>query len=364
MRGLLFIVLLMSAAGLAHGQVVDHINVNLKVLEKSSTHTQPLPNAELNISDQGKVQTDQNGRFNFVYAVRQNVVPKLSVSLNSSKYKTLKPLDASIELDPSREEVAIEFLVVNMDGQSEEFKKRIIDLEGRVGKLKAKNELTQRQLNALNERLVDTIMYFENIRQELQSKIVSFENLTEAQKIEIEDQKNRVAELQEQVDVLTQDLEAALEERYLRQNQYFKDISSNVMAYLRKAKDLQDHLPYINTYFSSPGGYQNFDSDIKKYNQIWEQFDNNRQSYLEGVERYWENPTLSKKVEQVFDYMAKGIHLEQILTVMNGINAELHSQKPRKAQKVADDSYENMNVNLRTLEKDLNRVMKELRESL
>ena len=166
------------------------------------------------------------------------------------------------------------------------------------------------------------------------------------------------------MDQLTSDLEIALEEKYLRQNEYFSNVSSNLMAYLRKAKDLRDHLPFIADYFNSPAGYEHFDKDIRAYNKIWENFDDNRMAYLEGVGRYWENQRTEKDLEEVFNFLVKGIHQNQILTVIRNINQELHKQKPRKAQKIATLSHEDMTVNIRALEKQINRTLSLMRRSI
>ena len=345
-------------------QVLDHVNIRLKVTEKTVDKIQALANAKLKISDYGEGVTDDRGFFDFTYAVRKNVDPKISIALLPDEYKVLKPLDGSIEIDTSDESMFLEFFVVNMAEESEAFKKRIDELQGRIDRLKSKNALTQRQLNEVNNRLMDTIIYFETMREGLERQIVEYENVTAEQQREIDAQRKQIANLEDQVDQLSSELEAALEERYIRQNQYFKDISSNLYGYLRKAKDVRDHLPYINTYFSSAGGYENMGRDINGYNAQWEKFDDNRLSYLEGVEHYWESDAVVREVEDLFDFLAKGIHQDQMYPTMHQINSELHKQNPRKAQKAADLAYEDMVINLRELEKRINSALSDLRRNL
>lgn len=348
----------------SYSQALNQVDIRLKVIEKIADQSRPLANAKLAIKDWGEAFTDDQGRYNFKYTVSKNGDPGLSIALLSGDHKLLKPLDGAIEVDTSREEVSIELLVVNMAEESEAFKKRVADLETRIARLQARNALTQKQLNEVNNRLLDTILYFEAVREKLANQIVEYKNETEEQQREMDAQRARIADLENQVSRLTGDLEAALEERYLRQNQYFKDISSNLFAYLRKAKDIRDHLPYINTYFSSAGGYANLGRDIQGYNEQWETFDNRRLDYLEGVEHYWENRSVSKEVENLFDFLGKSIHQDQMLPAMNEIIAELHEQKPKKAQKIADMAYENMLANLGELEKRINRTLSNLRKSL
>lgn len=344
-------------------QVLDYIDIHLKIVEKVAGNSQPLANTKLNISDYGEVLTDEQGQYTFPYAVRKNVDPQVSIALFSGEHKMLKPLDGSVALDTTREEMFIELLVVNMEKESEAFKKRIKQLEGRVSRLRSKNELTQRQLNAVNNQLVDTILYFETLKQELESQIADFENLTEEQQREIRAQNDKIAALESQVDQLTLELEAAMEERYLRKNQYFKDISSNLLGYLRKAKDLRDHLPYISTYFSVRN-FDNYKRDIEGYNKQYEQFDDNQPDYLEGVQHYWENRKLTKDVEELFDLLSKGIHYNQIFRATSDVMEQVAKQKPKKAQKLATVAHEDLTINLRVLEKNINRVLSDLRKNL
>lgn len=346
------------------GQVVNTIDIHLNIQEKVGKQISPMSDATLSISDIGEIKTDSDGKYKFTYPVRNDVEPKIAISLKSEEHQMLKPLDGSFELDTTQQELFVEFLVVNMAEESPEFKKRIEELEGRVRALRNKNQLTLTQLNALNQTLLDTIIFFEQNRQELESKIADYESLTSQQQSEISQLRGQITTLEDQVDQLTRDLEVALEEQYLRQNEQFREISSNLLAYLRKAKDIRDHMPYISSYYSSPSGYQNYDKDIRGYNEVYESFDDNRLSYLEGVDRYWEDKTLSRKLEETFSFLSKSIHQSQILTVVRDINTELHRQKPRKAQKIATISHDDMVVNIRALEKQVNRILTQMRKSI
>ena len=362
-RIILFFLVTIISPLYIYGQVIDAIDVKLTMRQKVADHIKVLPNAELVISDIGTVKTDDLGTYSFTYPVRNEVDPIISVSLISDEHQLLKPVDGAIELDANQDEMRIDFVVVNMDSESEEFKKRISDLEKKISGLKAQNRLTIHQLNALNSTLVDTILYFEANRQKLESQIKNYEDLTQEQQSEISTLQSQISNLESQVDQLTADLEAALEAKYLRQNEYFKNVSSNLIAYLRKSKDIRDHLPFISTYYSSPSGYQNYDQDIRAYNKVWETLDDNRNDYLEGVSRYWENGRISKQLEDLFGYLIKGIHQSQILKVVNDINVELHKQKPKKAQKIATLAHEDMTINIRTLEKRINRMLSMLRKN-
>ncbi len=355
--------LLLYAPTASYSQVLDYMDIHLKVTEKVADRQQPLSNTRLKISDYGEVTTDASGQYTFPYAIRKDVDPGILISIFSGEHKMLRPLDGSISVDTAREEMYIELLVVNMAEESEAFKKRINDLESRLSRLKAKNELTQRQLNEINNQLLDTIMYFEAVKKELEREIQDYQNLTEEQKKEIEAQQQQIADLEQKVDQLTYELEAALEERYMRKNEYFKNISSNLLGYLRKVKDLRDHLPYISTYFAS-GSFKNYERDINGYNEQYEKFDNNQLDYLEGVKHYWENRSLSGEVEDLFSFIAKGMHYDQVYKTTMDIMAEVSNQRPKKAQKAASEAYEDLSINLRKLEKDINNVLSALRKNL
>ncbi len=345
-------------------QVLDVVDVHLTVKEKVVDQFRALPGAKLAISDVGEVTTDQLGQYRLRYPIRQSVEPIISISLLSDQHQLLKPMDGTLQLDAERKEIYLEFLVVNLGEETPEFRKRVSDLESTISSLRRKNQLTIRQLNELNSTLLDTIMYYEANRQQLESRISQLEVLTAEQRSEMDRLRHQIGTLEQQVDHLTNELEKALEERYLRQNQHYRDISSNLLAYIRKAKDIRDHMPFISAYHNSPSGYGDFDKDIKAYNAIWESFDNHRMSYLKGVQHYWSSAKVSRDLEELFDQVVQVIHQKQMLGVVRDINAELHKQSPRKAQKVATMAYDDMGANLLALERQINRVLSTMRNDI
>ena len=345
-------------------QVLDYINVRLTIQEKVGHTTEPLANAKLNISDLGEVATDDAGEKFFTYPIQNTVDPKISISLLSNEHKTLKPLDANIAIDTTRDEMVIEMLVVNMANENETFRQRIVDLERRMEVLKKKNQLTEQQLAAISQQLIDTIFYYEGIKQEMMAKIENLENVTEEQQSIIEAQNQRILELENQVYDLTDKLTQALEEKYLRQKEYFDKVTRALRSYVRKAQDLKNHLPFIESYFISPTGLENYSNDINAYNAIYEEIDNERANYLEGVENYWDNKGVSRNLEEVFDLALKGIHLDQMLPTLTGIYGEFTKQRPKKAKKIAEEHYETMSMNLNGLEQKINRIEMKMRNDL
>ena len=355
---------------LSFTQVVDFIDIHLTVLEKVGDKTRALPNAKLNISDEGEVITNDNGSHTYTYALRNKVNPEISINLLSEKHKMLKPLDGAIMVDPTREEMYIEFVVVNMSDENPAFKKRVEELEKKISRLRYKNQLTKQQLSQLHATLLDTVFYYEGIKSALQAELATAQKINEEQEVEneaqrrtIQEQQARISDLESQIDQLTADLTEALEARYLRQNEYFKDISGNLMSYLRKTKDIKDHLPNIKTYYNSPGGFKGLERDLDLYNKAYATLDDEHLSYLEGVGHYWENPPISKELEGVFELVIKGLHLNQMFPTVNEVLNQLRKQKPGKAQKVASAAYEDLTININDLEQKVNRILIKLRNN-
>ena len=355
-----FLLLLTSLSLMAQDK--QTIEVELTIQQKVKDQITTFPHAEVMISDIGKVKTNELGEFFFNYPVGgEGEDPVVAIEVLSEAHQLLQPVDGAVSINASENKVKLDFLVVDMSKEDEEFQKRIQNLESRVKRLQRDNSLTVRQVNSLNKTLLDTILHFEANRIELENQVQSYAQLSESQTDEIRALNSQISRLEEQVDQLTMELEGALEERYLRQNEYFKNISQGFLSYLRKAKDLRDHLPYISTYYNSPSGFDNYGQDIVKYNEVWENLDDNRFNYLEGVEKYWNNPTLTSELEKLYEFLLKGIHQSQVLRTVNDINAELHKQKPKKAQKIASNSHENLAVNIRTLERQINRLLTQMR---
>ena len=96
------------------GQVVNTIDIHLNIQEKVGKEIAPMSDATLSISDIGEIKTDSEGKYKFTYPVRNDVEPRIAISLKSEEHQMLKPLDGSFELDTTQQELFVEFLVVNM----------------------------------------------------------------------------------------------------------------------------------------------------------------------------------------------------------------------------------------------------------
>ncbi len=360
----LLIMALISLPFLSQAQVLDYMDIKLRIVEKVGTETQPLPNTTLNITDVGELTTDDEGNVNFPYAIRNNVDPRVSISLMSNEQRVIKPLDASIALDTAREEMFIEFLVVNMANESAQFKKRIRDLERDISSLKAKNQLTKRQLEAMHNQLIDTILHFENIRRGLESEIegLSFEN--EEQRKELEQKNQQIEELSYQIDDLTAQLKEALQERYHQKKVHYDDITSILASYIRKAKDLKNHLAWVKHY-AAGRGTQNYINAINEYNDTFKEMDDKRAGHIASVANYWEKtPRIARDLEDLYNFTVKSVHAQVMLPIFNDLLEEFAKQRPKKAEKLAQEASEPLEVNLRDLERRINRVEKGLRKTL
>ena len=361
-----FVVLLacLLAPFCSKAQVLDYMDIRLKIIEKVGTGTQPLPNTTLNVSDVGEVTTDDDGNVAFPYAIRNNVDPELSISLISGAQRIIKPLDASIELDTTREEVYIEFLVVNMANENAQFKKRIRDLERDVSSLRAKNQLTKRQMNALHNQLIDTIMHYETIREKLELEIEGYEALTEEQKQELDAKNQEIEDLNFQIDDLTDQLKEALAEKYHQKKIHYDNITSLLANYVRKAKDMKDHLPWVKHYVAGRG-QENYFAALNEYNETIKELIEKRSAHVASVANYWEKtPAVARDLEDLYNYTVKSIHAQIMMPIFNELIDEFAKQRPKKAEKLALEAREPLEVNLRDLERRINRVEKGLRRSL
>ena len=93
------IVLLFFLPLASYSQVLDYIDIHLKIVERVADKNQPMANTKLSISDYGEALTDLQGQYTFPYAIRKDVDPQVSIALFSEEHKMLKPLDGFIELD-------------------------------------------------------------------------------------------------------------------------------------------------------------------------------------------------------------------------------------------------------------------------
>ena len=302
------------------------------------------------------------GTYKYAFPVENQEAPEISISLLSDKHKVLKPLDGDIQVDPTCNEMFIEFVVINMAEETQAFKQKIVGLEQQVNSLKSKNELSKQQLSKLYNTLVDTVLHFEAIRTSMEYQMDHLQDMTEEQRSLIQQQQLRIDSLEEKVYGLSIELTTALEKKYLRQNQYFKAMSENFSKYIRAANDVTEHLGFIKTYFNS-GDFRSLDRDLRLYEEAFVAISDSHQEQLSGVDRYWGNPQLTKELESIFDLLIKGMHLNQLRPTLNDVIDQIQKQKPGKAQKMATEATEDIVFNLRDLEKRINRVLIQLRNS-
>lgn len=352
----------------AQDPMVALVKVDGTLFETVHAEKKGLSDVDILISNIGQRKTDERGEFKFSYPIFESTVsdPKVQIQITSGKYKMIHPIDGSISLDTSNIVLFIELIVMGAE-VSPKFQKLVEDQKQRIKKLQKSEKLNLRQLNALNKQMIDTIAFYENQQLDFQQKLNELEqelanskSENTALKEEVARYKIQITALQDSVQSLSQQLFIALEERYLRQQKQFEEISTNLQEYLLRLKDVNDMLPKIKQYFPSggnPGYAATFNDAITKYNEIYLTIYKEHPQYLEGVNHYWTSEKVSEPTEEAFNFIIKEVHEANFLLSLTEITDLIRQNKAGKAQKSGIASHNKLQPIIQELELKLNKVI-------
>ncbi len=359
------------------------IEIRGQLMEQVDDQRRGVPGVQVYIYENGvfqsELQTEQNGHFSFKLALKNS---ELKLEIRPRDYRIIIPheglldmpaeLNATLQNAPALEVEIVEMEIVVVGPQTPVvLEKELEDLTKQIDRLKAKNQLSLHQINALGRTMLDTIAYYENQKLSYEKAIESLR-----QKVANEQQSNQrlqdsllrnqqqLQHLNRQVDDLTHKLFAALEEQYLRQKTHFDDISSSLANYLIALKDLQEILPQVKQYFSNSNYAQSYNATIARYSKAFININNHHQAYLEGVERYWKPPSLSNDLRGVFDFLLVQIHREKLKPAMNEMTNFLQNRNLNKAQKIGITMLSSLSPMTNKLEKDSQKVIQQLADHL
>lgn len=217
---------------------------------------------------------------------------------------------------------------------------RIDQLERTVTRLERENKLKQGQIDSLQQTVADSARLW---REQLDRLRLS--------KTAQEDS------LRQRIDRLS----AALESGAIRDNKRiaYRAVSSELLHFESALKDLRDALPYVQNAFLSPGAMEEFNRQVKKYNAAWDSLYRYRADRIDQVRKYWEQPELTTRTEQVYQLALDRIHRDIVLPARDGITGEMAAyatgQKPRltaqkQAKKAAVKLLSQLHVPIQELE--------------
>jgi len=355
----------------AQESVSKSIGVDARVLEQLKGTIRSVPNAELNMIGIGEYKTDDDGRCQFeapVYDYNRNEA-YVVIEVKIKDYDVIRPFEGMIQLDTAEARVSMEILVMGRDIE-EEYKTQISQLTKKLKSTQRKNSLSVKRMNAMNDSLLVTMQRSAEQKNAFQKSIDELAIKAESEAAQKEAFAEDLARAQKQLEQLEESLRQkegelyiALEEKYLRQQNIQKAITADLKDYLLRTKDVHDLLQNLDRYFKR-GKYPNYtatyNENIAAYNAIFTKINDNYLNYVEGIQRYWDAPLLTREVEDTFEILLDQVHNPKLKPAIMEVNGYIRQNKSGKATKVAHEAFHDLNPLILNLEKAVDRMLSKL----
>lgn len=297
------------------------------------------------------IRTDINGR----YEVRLPDFGKpIKVAILPSDYNIVVPPRGEIHfenLSPSKLTITCNIMVMG-DKINEELVQQINSLNKNIRELQKKNNLSERKVLALQNTMMDTLLYYQRVQASLENKV--------------DLQSQEILELKDSIKVIFKMYYEALDEKFLRQQQAFISVSEKLNTYISRAADLSDYMPYIKLCFERGEAAQNYSRLIKEYNQIRDKINAEHSEDISLVKHYWANPGTAMQLEQTYKYLLKETHDDTFLLWIGKLYEYFAATPPKanQAQKVADSAQALMNQKLEELKRQSEIIIELMRDQI
>ncbi len=245
---------------------------------------------------------------------------------------------------PESSEVYVEFLL-----------KKVVDenqvLRQQLDRLTQENKLKKEQIDSLN--------------QYIQTRIPALQDSLRRSGRVAEDS---IAQLKERI----LELIAEQEQVYTRQNreEVFREVSSGLVLYSDRLKDLRDWLVHVQDAFLSPQGAEQYRQVLTRYLEARNSLLERHQALLQQVDLYWEQDLLTYQLEETYELALETIHNGLILPLEEGVNQRLRDfatgrssrlAAQKKARKHAMDTVNQLAMPIQELEEKIREVTGQLR---
>jgi len=297
------------------------------------------------------IRTDKSGS----YSIRLPDFGKpVKVAILPSDYNIVVPPRGEIHfqnLQPSKLTITCNIMVMG-DQINEELMQQITSLNKNIRTLQTKNNLSERKILALQNAMMDTLLYYHQIQTNLEKKL--------------DLQNKEIVQLKDSIKVIFNMYYEALDEKFLRQQETFTDVSKKLNTYISRAADLSDYMPYIKLCFERGDAAQNYSRLIKEYNQIRDQINAEHAKDISSVKHYWTNPTTALQLEKTYSYLLKEAHDDTFLLWIGKIYEYFTTKpaRPNQAQKAADSAQALMNQKLGELKRQSEVIIELMRDQI
>ncbi len=300
-----------------------------------------VPGMRVRILGQGEGVTDDDGLFR-IPIKKGTVEVKLELS---SEWTVQYPREGKA-LVPMSSQARIDFEVKRLRSEN-------AMLLQEVARLKKEGKLKSTQIDSL-QRVV------ENAVGRFQDELARTAGV-------YRDSLRRSTEETAQLRLKITELTNRLEKDFIRRNkaEAVALISSELLTYLDRLKDLRDFLPQIRDVFLDNRASENFNTTVSRYNAARGPINDNREGRLASARLYWQDPLTADELEEAYTLILNGIHSRIILPLNNevveNIRAAATGRMPRvaaskKAKDAADEAFKTLDYPIKELEQKIGEV--------
>lgn len=337
-----------------------------RVVEVTNGQTKGVSKVTVSISDNFDYDiTDENGYFKLTFPPDREYV---TVVVENTPDKMISPPSGLVNVPPARD-----LEIILCGEQNKKLMQQVNALSGRIKKLEKENTLTKRQLLEMHTLLLDTILYFENFIARLEQQSKETKELHDA---ELKARDARIRVLEDSVSLLVTALGEALEERFLKQKEYFDQISAGLEVYYDRLYDLRDRLmpQRLPNYFNnSPGAASDLKKTIDAYNEMRETIVRTYKSNVIAVRQYWNNPDAAEQLSNTYDYLLKEVHDKHALPFAQAVVGPIqdysadpkhHTSAKKESKKAAEEKIPGLSACILELDKKIQEAINLMSKSI
>ena len=292
------------------------------------------------ILDQGEGVTDDDGIFRI--PLKKGTT---EVQVELSKEWTVQYPREGKALVPLSSEARIEFEVKRLRSENALLLKE-------VERLKNEGRLKSAQIDSLRQVLEDSAAVFQ---ERIALKTGIYQDSLRKSAVENEALRLKLSELTGQ-----------LEQTFIRRNRAEARglISSELLAYLDRLKDLRDFLPHIRDVFLDNRASENFNKIVTRYNAAREPVNDNREARLAAARLYWPDELTEDELEEAYDLVLTDIHQRIILPLNDELVAHIRAAATGKTPRVAasKNAGKAADAAVKTLEYPISLLEQKIRE--
>jgi len=297
------------------------------------------------------IRTDQSGN----YSIRLPDFGKpVKVAILPSDYDILVPPRGEIHfenLQPSKLTITCNIMVMG-DEINEELMQQITSLNKNIRTLQSKNNLSERKVLALQNAMMDTLLYYHQVQVSLEKKL--------------DLQNKEIVQLKDSIKIILNKYYEALDEKFLKQQEAFTSVSEKLNTYISRSADLSDWMPNIKLCFDRGDAAQNYSRLLKEYNQIRDKTNAEHSRDISSVNHYWSDAETALQLEKTYNYLLKEVHDQTFLLWIGKINQYFTTTPPKakEAQKVADSARVLMIQKIEELKRQSEAIIELMRDQI